>query len=127
MAPSVRAALGGSNSSRACGMGCVAAACVRPTINAFRAVGERSAEGSVKARGGAACSLGRAGGCRGWSQWGNGRPRPGTAAGLSVGGATVGFRRPKTRKIAAGSLLRSRRLTGAALGGPKSSSTGVPG
>ena len=41
MAPSVRAALGGSNSSRACGMGCVAAACVRPTINAFRAVGER--------------------------------------------------------------------------------------
>ena len=43
MAPSVRAALGGSNSSRACGMGCVAAACARPTINAFRAVGERPA------------------------------------------------------------------------------------
>ena len=39
----------------------------------------------------------------------------------------MGFRGPKTRKIAAGSLLRSPRLmTGAVVGAPKSSSAGVP-
>ena len=65
-------------------MGCVAAACARPTINGFRAVGEGSAEGPVKddlvVRSAAPEDV--AAGRRAANAH-----APPTAAGLSVGGA----------------------------------------